>query len=484
MSADLRCQETGDRRRGARVLRSRSSWFVVGCSLCIFLLGSLPSHSQTAPAGERASSSDLLQFLDGSTLHGSLEAVEGGQTLRWRHDAAREPIAFRPASLYRVRFSQGTAPPQGGPATCRLRFANEDQVAGELVKLDEQVIVFDTWFGGRLTAPRAAVRSLHFIKDRSQTFYEGPTSLAEWNTGPQPGAWSYRDGVLTTTAIGSLGRDMNLPARGRIEFDLDWNGQMSLIASIYTDSAARFDFNSTGYMFIFGPGYVTLQRMQGVRGTLHMGQVPVPQLVQKNKAHFEIRAEKEPASLALFVDGALVQQWNDPNGFAGQGTGLAFLSQRVGPALNLSGIRVSNWEGGLPAPGETATNLTQTAVGLVNGDTAAGEVKRIVDGKLELAAANTTLNVPLERVTQIQFPPGQAAPVAPGLVRAELHGGVNVTLQLDRWTPGEVTGQSPSFGRVTLKPEWIRQLVFNLDRAAAASLRASRDEDFFWPFDP
>jgi len=444
-------------------------------------VAALSIHSQTPP---RSAPSDLLQFLDGSTLHGSLAGVDARHVVHWRHPFAREAIAFQPRGLHRVRFLQPApaAPPEADTPACRLRFANGDEVVGDLLVLDDAQVVFKTWFGGELTAPRAAVRSLQFIKGRSIVAYEGPTSLTEWNVGQPAGTWSYRDGVLSATGIGSLGRDVGLPPRGRIEMDLDWSGQLSLLMSIYTEST-RFDFNASGYMFILGPGYVTLQRMQGIRGTTHMGQVLVPQLAERSQIRLEIRADKEQNSLALLVDGAQVHQWTDAAGFAGQGTGIAFLSQRVGPPLNLSNIRVSSWEG-VPPASTTNTEPATTVVSLVNGDSARGDVKGIREGRLLLEMNQSLLPVPLERVARVELP-GKAAeaPSVAGLVRAELHTGASVTLTIKQWNEREVSGASPHFGNVTLKPEWIRQLVFNLDQPKPDKPPIGGRDDFFWPFE-
>lgn len=447
---------------------------------CGLLICARLTHAQTVAA-------DSLQFLDGSTLRGSLLGLDDRHTVRWQHPAAAAPIAFLPRNLHRLRFNHPAPalPEQQDSPACRLRFANGDEVVGDLISLDDKHVVFKTWFGGRITAPRESVRLVQFLKGRAATHYEGPVSLAEWTLGQPSGAWSFRDGVLSASQIGSIGRDVGLPPNGRLELDLDWGGQLSLLLSIYTDSTARFDFNASGYMFILGPGYVTLQRMQGIRGTTHMGQVAVPQFAEKNQAHVEFRASKDKGTLALLVDGVLMQQWTDPQGFAGTGTGLALLSQRVGPPVNLSNIRVSDWEDGLPVDLNVATNTTVTAVNLVNGDVARGEVRFIREGKVALGVHGRTLNVPAERVVQIHFPTGtnQMASLA-GLVRAELHSGASVTFRVNQWTPEEVNGTSPQFGAVALKPSWIRQLVFNLDVARPDKPAAIGKDDFFWPFEP
>ncbi len=466
-------ERAGVRENGGVIL-ARSILMALG------LLFTISTVAQTPPRA----SSDLLQFLDGSTLHGSLVGIESGHNVHWQHPAAREAIAFQPRNLHRLRFMHAAPvlPPQGDAPACRLRFANGDEVVGDLLALDEKNVVFKTWFGGQLTAPRDTIRTLQFIQGRSVTHYEGPTSLAEWTTGQPAGAWSFHDGVLSATQVGSIGRDVALPPRGRLELDLDWTGQISLLMSIYTEST-RFDFNASGYMFIFGPGYVTLQRMQGIRGTTHMSQVIAPQLAEKNQAHIEIRADKSQGTLALLIDGNQVQQWTDASGFAGQGTGMAFLSQRIGPPINVSNIRVSNWQGE-GAASSSATNNSQTTVSLINGDLAKGEVKTIREGKLSLMLNNATLPVPVERVLQIDFPAGttNSASVA-GLVRAELHSGASVTFAVKQWNEREVSGVSPHFGNVALKPEWIRQLVFNLDKPKPARLPSAGKDDLFWPFE-
>ncbi len=462
---------------------SERRWLAVMPITCAMALA-LSVHAQTAG---RAGAADLLQFLDGSTLHGTLETIGAGRSVQWRHPASRATIAFQPRNLHRLRFMSPAPamPPQDDTPACRLRFANGDEVVGDVLSLDDREVVFKTWFGGELRAPRSSIQTLRFIKNRSIVAYEGPGGLAEWNLGQPGGVWSYRDGVLTANAIGSIGRDVGLPPQGRIEFDLSWTGQLSLLMSIYTESTARFDFNSSGYMFILGPGYVTLQRMQGIRGTTHMGQAAAPQLIEKNEAHFEIRADKEQGSITLMIDGATVQQWTDGLGFAGQGTGMTFLCQRVGPELNLSNIRVSSWEGNAPPETVRQQEETQAAVSLMNGDVARGDVTGIKDGRLELKVNGKTLPVPLDRVSLVMFPDAVAGHAAmAGLVRAELHSGASVTFEIRDWKRDAVTGVSPHFGPVTLKPEWIRQLVFNPDKPRPDRLPAAGKDDLFWPFAP
>jgi hypothetical protein len=208
--------------------------------LAAFLLTALPLSAQPAV--------DVFQLLDGSTLHGSLAGIDPEKGIRWKHPAAATPLEFLSRNAHQIRFAQAAPPPALSAAqqTCRFRFVNGDELTGNLLALDATHIELETWFAGKVRAPRAGVQSLAFLARGFATLYDGPDNLDGWNAGPTPTAWQLRDGVLTASANAFLGRDLKLPAQSRIEFEVGAASAMNLYVSLYTDAIARFNFASSG----------------------------------------------------------------------------------------------------------------------------------------------------------------------------------------------------------------------------------------------
>lgn len=446
--------------------------------------------------GPAAPDGDVFQFLDGSRLHGSLQTIDSAR-LRWKHPASLAPIEFLLSNAHLIRFAQSAQPPALSAAqqTCRFRFVNGDELTGNLLALDATHIELETWFAGKLRAPRAGVQSLAFLARGFATIYDGPDGTTGWATGPTPTAWVFRDGVLTGGANAFMGRDLKLPPQARVEFEVGAANSLNLYLSLYTDATERFNFASSGYQFNLGLGYVNLMRGQGQFGMQHLGQAQIPVPLPGRKMRVEIRADLLAGALTLLVDGNVVQQWNDPNvakpaepvidpslpptvadavreaararGPVLPGTGLSFFMLNGG--IQLSGIKVSAWDGRPIEPEVVATNFTGHLVRLANQDRALGEVSAIRDGKLTLASAAGNLEIPLTRVTQVILapitPPATNRPA--GEAHARLSSGETVALTQPRWDGRQLAGVSPHFGPLQLDTRWVRMLRFNPGREPA-----------------
>jgi hypothetical protein len=455
-----------------------------------------PLPAIAADSGPTRPAVDVFQFLDGSTLHGSLAGIDPEKGIRWKHPAAATPLEFLPRNAHQIRFAQAALPPALSAAqqTCRFRFVNGDELTGNLLALDATHIELETWFAGKVRAPRAGVQSLVFLARGFATLYDGPDNLDGWNAGPTPTAWQLRDGVLTASANAFLGRDLKLPAQSRIEFEVGAASAMNLYVSLYTDAIARFNFASSGYQFNLGLGYANLMRGQGQFGMQHLGQAQIPVPLPGKRMKVEIRSDLAAGSLALLVDGNVVQQWTDPNpakpaepvidpslpptvadavrdaararGPVLPGTGLSFFAMNGG--IQLTALKVTAWDGRPIEPEVTATNLTEHLVRLANQDRAQGQVEAIRDGRLTLASAAGRLEIPLARVTQVVL----AASAAPatnrpaGETHARLSSGETVALTQPRWDGTRLAGVSPHFGPLQLDTRWVRLLRFNPGREA------------------
>ncbi len=467
-----------------RTFNFRVTRGLLWCVLLLLVTGFPAACLQAANPSPKAAAkqSDVLVFLDGSVLHGNLNSIDGATGVRWEHPDAPKPIDFLPRNLHKIKFAHAAISTTNEPPACVLHFQNGDEIFGNLLSLDAQSLTLETWFAGKLTAPRDSIRALTFLSRNLATVYQGPNSLEGWKVGPSPDTWTYQDNSLMTQRVGYMGRNMNLPPISRTEFDLNWTGQLNMVLSLYADVIDQFNFSSTAYMFYLGSGYVNVQRVQGGVGTTHLGQAKVDVLHEKNRAHVEIRVNRDKATLALLVDGNLIDEWKDQAGFVGQGTGMGFYSQRLGALLRVSNLKVSQWDGRYEQSPTAYTNVTETVVSLVNSDQALGKLESIREGQVTLATGPTRLQIPLPRVTEVVMAAAtNHANIRPGDVRATFAGGGSVTLKLDTWNPQKLAGMSANFGQINLRPEWVRQLQFNLDQLKAIPDDLDIDaDDAFW----
>lgn len=455
--------------------------------LLLTLSGS-PAFAQTTSAApnplvsRRSGFDDLLQFFDGSLLHGRLRSMNTDIGVRWEHPEARQPIDFKPTNIAWIRFEESEPIISRTRPGCRIRFANGDEVLGNLLSLDGQHVELETWFGDRLVAQRSALQALRFLSGNFAVLYDGPTGLDGWRVGRDQSVWQYRSGTLTATGIGVLGRDFGMTNSATIEFDLAWSGQFSLNLALYTSVFDRFDYSGSAYICYLVPGYLSVQRLQGGGGSINLGQTQLPDLMEKHRAHVEIRVSRPDATIGVWIDGNLVGRWRDNGGFVAKGSGVTFFSQMDGTTLHLSNLVIAEWDGQFETEKESDAPTKDDLVFFANRDKAAGNLLAIRAGKLAFASAQTSFDVPLERVSRVLLRQSEtnSLPRSPWEIRAYFAGGGAVSFQLEKWDREKVTGTSANFGQLAFNPRSIRQLRFNLGRGEMLGERSEAPEDELW----
>lgn len=129
-----------------------------------------------------------VSFLDGSFLRGELESLSG-ETLKWRHPNARQPIEFSTTNLNTVRMpARPLFPPTNAGPVCRVQLASGDEFEGQLLSLDADSFEVETWFAGRLRGRRAGLASLAFYGSSQSALYDGPRAADEWKISSSPSA--------------------------------------------------------------------------------------------------------------------------------------------------------------------------------------------------------------------------------------------------------------------------------------------------------
>ena len=293
---------------------------------------------------------------------------------------------------------------------------------------------------------------------------------------PAGPSWVFRNGAFYSVSTGTLGRECNLPAKARVEFDLAWKGQPYFRFQFYTRSVEHFDFSDGWQFYSSASGLLYPMRRSGGAVT----SARVPQMVNKNSVRLTFLLDTDKESVTVLADGEKVQDWRGL-GRPGNGTGIVFYNFNVNAKLRVGNIRISPWDG---AAGETPAEAEaqEATVKFVNQDRASGAIQEIQQNRLVLKAAGGRLEIPITRVATIALPtPAAATTTNSGSVQLSLHRNERLTLALERWEGEVITATSPVFGQLRLQPAAVRSLRFNPTAARAVTDEWGGGTDHLFP---
>ncbi len=442
-------------------------------ALLSFAIGATGLRAETGPAASK----QALFFSNGDFLFGNLDSIGRDKSVVWRRDDALAPIEFSGTNITEIKFASGKKSNPAGTNLCRLHLRNGDFLEGDLLQLNREEIVLETSFAGKMAFPRKRAHALESLPPEREPIFVGPSGLEGWTMGKvtavaagEAGEWKYANGAFYATHSASIARDMKLPDMARIEFDLAWKGMLQTAIALYTKNLQPVNLASKDTEPDFGGFYslqinsfmATLMPVKKNEPLKYLGQIPVPTLSQKTRAHFEVLVNKKRANIVLLADGILVKEWIDADGFAGSGTAMRFVQQGGQGSLKLSNLRIAEWNGKRDEKSTNAPSTKDDLARLLNGDKVSGTLESFRDGKITISTGGSKLDVPLNRVSEIQFA-GEKSEEPPGIglnVRAFFAGGGRITFRVDHWDKS-VVGESPNFGRATFLPAAFERVQIN-----------------------
>ena len=166
----------------------------------LLLVSGLSAFAQGSDTNSR---SGILQFADGSLLHGTLNSVNGTNELAWTHPAAKDPLRFTLTNISLVRFENAEAPKREFSPTARFQFKNGDELMGNIRSIESGKLQFQSWIGGAVEAPLPALESIQFSARGYNLLYEGPMSTKT--------CWFRKHFILMP---GSVARERSITAAG------------------------------------------------------------------------------------------------------------------------------------------------------------------------------------------------------------------------------------------------------------------------------
>jgi hypothetical protein len=427
-----------------------------------------------------ANSSDSLVFSNGDFLYGKLLGIGPQHDIRWQHPDAQQPVEFKTTNVTQIDLSNAGSRASAETNNCKVDFVNNDNIRGNLVSCDAQSVVLGTTFAGQLHLSRALLESLVIVPPPQPALFEGPTGLEGWTPGKSvamaagdSGQWSFRNGAFYATKAASIARDVHLPDVAQIEFDVVWKGMLHMAIAMYTDSLQPVPLASkeTGpdfggfYSFQVNSSYMDMMPIKKRDPLKSLGAIAVPVLMQRDRAHFDLRISKPDKKIALLINGVLVKEWIDSDGFAGEGTGMRFVHQGQQSAIKLSSLRIRPWDGQLELPTPPPANRPMDSVRLSDGTRLVGKIQTIANGNLAIATESSTVQLDTSKLRQIDF-------ASQSLVKSQtnaqpvkmlLSPGYVISGDLKTWDPNAVTLSSPAFGIATFDPHAISRVHFLRD---------------------
>ncbi|MGA0853290.1 MAG: hypothetical protein ACO3RK_00580 [Luteolibacter sp.] len=425
-------------------------------------------------ASVSAGDAEIL-FTNGDRLTGSLESMAVDQ-LMWNSPALEKATAFQIGKIDQLRMPENSGVSSNGSELI-LDLSNGDVVRGKLVALDDQAVVLDTPFGGRMSFNRAMITSAR-IETVADLLYRGPTSMDGWRQSTEKQAWTYGESAFRSSGVGSIGRDDLLPLSCAVSFRLDWKGDSCGMKILIFVRDVESEEANEGYELTIQRGNYRLKKCS-TQNYLGIGSSSI--LSMANKAKVEIRASLQTGLLCLYINDKLCEKWQDAD-FKKEvfGSGLQFFSVNDQPQ-KISDIRVAKWDGVEQATPElrggawfrripkdqpklAKPNVVKDGIQLANGDVVSGQLTAVDGGVVTLMSSLGEVKLPIERLRTLDLKSANSerAIRRSGDIRIFIKGGSRLVMRLEAFEQGRLIGSSQNFGQASFAIDAIERIEFNI----------------------
>ena len=406
---------------------------------------------------------DIILFTNKDKIHGKLLGGDDKKGILWKPLNAFGNIAFKPSSISEIKMPNYKIPKN---LRCsKLNFTNGDSVYGTILSLRGNKLKFKTPFDQILLIDLSMLESIVPPKANMEVLYVGPHDGSTWISNSWAGLKQksfVRDGELVITPSSSIGRNMELPDKVKIDFEFETFGQCQFYFIFFADSIQN-RFRNNYSLNIFS-GYVYLQKFsQKRRNSINMGSTKCPELNQ-GKGKVSLLINHINGKISLLVNGKLVKHWIDNNPEP-VGKYICFINQSQG-LLKISNVVVSKWSGSfINESDNNVHDVNLDTLLFMNDDFAYGTFKSIKDGFITFSTDASEFNVALEKVKKLTFASKSRHVARKNIsdVKCFVSDSSQMTLKLNEINNnGTLTGISENFGNVSLKLNCIKKIKMNI----------------------
>lgn len=422
--------------------------------------------------------SDVLVFKNGDELPGKLVETANGAALKWRTPTGVE-VTIQPDRVAGIRFS---VPPiirkpitpqsvkdepaqvaKAAPAAATLELRNGDRIPGELVSMSAENMRFKHSILGERDITRTALWN----------YFTGPVldGTADWmdidpNSGGRvatPDRWISLDGAFYTRQGVNNSNEYSYLSRSGMKPLTRY--EMRCEAQAFGDNEPYFSISlgsksgnsQLNLSFSYGELNIHGYSQRGNSRSFSSEVALRDKFADSKRRFVRLFVDSEKGSTTIMCEGLILKKLGGrkEESMTGLGASMSFYSYGSYSPTRLSGIWIGPWNGDLP----DAAKEPAPSVALSNGDVAIGEVRTVASGRATLATDVGEFELPLERITTVEF--GGVPSTEKAIGRVRLRDGSVLHVSEFRWEADALSAKSAILGDVKFSAAEVSELILS-----------------------
>ena len=423
-------------------------------------------------AAAQAAPPHVLELANGDRLQGTLLAYAPDGELRFGQEQALEPHRWQGAAL-RLVAAHPAAMLEAPDDPVLVALRDGDSLPATVDKFDGETLGLATSWGGRFAIPWGEVAHLEFTDGPGAVVFAGPAEGQAWKflnrAAKQDGTdrWGLHPDGVGGGQQGGCTVDARMPDRAAIDIDITWSATLNFGLGFYADSFRPMEKDKPDGPTVFEgvekEGRLHPHRqclgidLNGTSVSLQVhtfddqdvvGHSRLPEsLLQKTQARVTVRVDRRKGVFALWINGALVERWDNIGTLPGDGDALSFWQYHDNGMVRIKRIVVRSWDGHLREEGPKAEPGREVVLG-TDGSRLSGQIERIEQGKWLVKTAVGEMAVPMAQVRYVMGAGREPATAALPTLQATFEGGTRLGLTAARVAEGRLSGRHAVLGDV------------------------------------
>ncbi|WP_175517721.1 TlpA family protein disulfide reductase [Planctomicrobium piriforme] len=407
-------------------------------SLCYWVLFSLLAGMSLVQASDSAAPkrAGVLTLTSGDSVAGQFCEVSFPTTICWQGKDFTRPFEFQLSGVQRVQFPAAEEAPTTGD--CLLELHGGDLIYGNLVSWNPSWIELQTAQFGHIQIRATALRRITFLDEKNNLLLPGMAGIRKW-LGEKSKWHDDGTGIWTDIKQAELTRDVGLPERAIIEFEISWRKQADFVLALGVPDKTVPLGNNVGWRFETWSNSLNLVCERDSVADL----TPVETLAQPDRRiHLVAYLDQLKGEMTVFhPDGRPAAELILPKSKATNSANARPLMHSAVRLVNRRGdvrleqLSVRRWNGTLPL--DEASGLTRFE--LKDQEELQGQIEsyQADSRELTLKVGDETRQVNVKELTGIEFS-GKPVP-AISTISLQLQDGVRLSGVIDSFSADAVT---------------------------------------------